>query len=326
MHFDVFNGDADGLLALHQIRLETPRDEATLVTGVKRDIMLLSQLGDVRNSSITVLDISLNSNREALLNLLAHHNTITYIDHHFAGEIPVAKGLEVHIDPCPTLCTSLIVDKLLKGKYRSWAVAAAFGDNLHDAAREAARPLHLSIQQLDTLRELGELLNYNGYGATLSDLHFPPETLYQAIHPHKDPFSFIADSPVLATLRQGFREDMDLALEQEEVEPRGRNRVYSFPNAPWSRRVAGVFSNLRAREKTDAAHALVIENDDRTLRISVRAPLEDRKDADTLCLAFPTGGGRAGAAGINELPPQQLGAFLRSFQDIFSQNRNSPRQ
>jgi len=36
-YIDVFNGDADGICALHQLRLAEPV-ESTLVTGVKRDI------------------------------------------------------------------------------------------------------------------------------------------------------------------------------------------------------------------------------------------------------------------------------------------------
>ena len=36
--FDVFNGDADGICALIQLRLAEPRD-TTLITGVKRDIV-----------------------------------------------------------------------------------------------------------------------------------------------------------------------------------------------------------------------------------------------------------------------------------------------
>ena len=116
MHFDVFNGDADGILALHQFRLQTPKPEATLVTGGKRDIKLLHTIQEVRNSSITVFDISLDSNRGALLALLDQGNKITYIDHHFAGNIPDTDRLTIHIEPAPTVCTSLIVDKLLQGK------------------------------------------------------------------------------------------------------------------------------------------------------------------------------------------------------------------
>jgi hypothetical protein len=318
MHFDVFNGDADGILALHQIRLHDPKPEATLVTGVKRDIKLLTKIVHAKNSNITVFDISLDSNRDALLTLLEADNTVSYIDHHFAGDIPSSTRLTTHLNPSPTICTSLIVDEILAGKYRKWAVAGAFGDNLHESAAQAATALSLSGDEVSQLRELGELLNYNGYGSEISDLHFAPDDLYKALQPYEDPFSFLADSPDLATLRQGFKEDMALAMEQQETDPGKRNRVYTFPNAPWARRVSGVFSNLRAREKKDAAHALIVENDDNSLRISVRAPLNNRKDADTLCLAFPTGGGRTAAAGINQLPAEMLDDFLERFQITYS--------
>jgi len=317
MFYDVFNGDADGILALHQLRLQAPQPEATLVTGVKRDIKLLSTIQEARHSNITVLDISLDSNREALLALLDQNNSITYIDHHFAGSIPDSEQLTTNIDPAPTTCTSLIVNHLLGGKYRAWAVAAAFGDNLHDTAAKTAQEISCTPEQLAQLRELGELLNYNGYGAEIADLHFAPDELYKSLHPYDDPFVFLADSPDLATLRFGFQEDMTLAMAQQEAEPGKQNRIYVFPNAAWARRVSGVFSNLRAREKKDSAHALIVENDDGTLRISVRAPLNKRQHADTLCLSFPTGGGRAAAAGINSLPAEMVDSFFRKFNETF---------
>lgn len=318
MDIDVFNGDADGIIALHQFRLDSPSSEAMLVTGVKRDIKLLDKIQDTRNSTITVFDISLDSNRAPLLSLLEQDNRITYTDHHFAGTIPDSPLLTTHIDPAPTRCTALIVDALLEGKYRAWAVAAAYGDNLHDAAIQAAKQLAIDERQLAALRELGELLNYNGYGADISDLHFAPDALYRALRPYSDPFVFIAEDHDLATLRLGFKEDMALAMEQKEMNPGRKNRIYTFPNAPWARRVAGVFSNLRAREQKDSAHALIVANDDASLRISVRAPLNNRQNADTLCLAFPTGGGRTAAAGINKLPPEMLDDFLERFQSTFS--------
>jgi hypothetical protein len=52
--YDVFNGDADGLCALHQLRLAEPRD-AVLVTGTKRDIELLARVDAGRGDEITVL-------------------------------------------------------------------------------------------------------------------------------------------------------------------------------------------------------------------------------------------------------------------------------
>ena len=48
-------------------------------------------------------------------------------------------------------------------------------------------------------------------------------------------------------------------------------------------------------------------------RISVRAPLADKTGADTLCMQFPTGGGRKAAAGVNALPADMLDAFIQAF-------------
>lgn len=287
-------------------------------TSVKRDINLLSQVENSYQGQLTVLDISLDKNRMALEEQLAAGSHILYIDHHFAGKIPAHARLTTHIDPTPETCTSLIVDQLLGGRFRAWAVAAAFGDNLHDAARTAAATLDLSQEQISQLRELGELLNYNGYGATLTDLHFHPASLYQALQPYQSPFAFLESAVELHTLRQGYREDMDLAHQQEETILPGIGRIYHFPDAPWARRVAGVYSNLKAREEKNLAHALLTANPDQTLRISVRAPLNRREHADTLCRAFPTGGGRMAAAGINSLPPELLDDFLTAFQRIFA--------
>jgi hypothetical protein len=96
-------------------------------------------------------------------------------------------NFQAHIDTAADVCTSLLVDQYLAGKYRIWAVAAAFGDNLHAAARAAAEPLGLNDAQLDQLRELGECLNYNGYGDSLADLHFHPAELYRQLHAYQRP-------------------------------------------------------------------------------------------------------------------------------------------
>ncbi|MBU0485212.1 MAG: acetyltransferase [Proteobacteria bacterium] len=314
--YDVFNGDADGICALHQLRLAEPRPAAELVTGVKRDVRLLKKLHGVRNAEITVLDISLDSNRDDLYSLLESCK-IFYVDHHFPGEIPKSSNLEAHIDPSPDLCTALIVDRLLAGRFRGWAVAAAYGDNLHGVAVKAAQPLALTEEKLAQLREIGELLNYNGYGKTVDDLYFTPQNMYNAIKPFVDPFDFYDQSEQLDRLRKGFIEDMARAVDRAPFKQFLTGRVFRFPGEPWSRRVMGVFANQVARERQDLAHALIIDNPDGTFTVSIRAPLKNKTGADTLCRSFPTGGGRAAAAGINALPGHQLPDFLNSFEEAF---------
>ncbi len=316
-HFDVFNGDADGICALHQLRLAQPR-ESTLVTGVKRDINLLKRVAARSGDSVTVLDISLDKNRDELVRLLKQDVAVAYFDHHFAGEIPESNNLSVQIDTAGDVCTGLLVNRHLDGAFLPWAVTALFGDNLHDAARSAAQPLNLSDSQLDQLETLGTLLNYNGYGSTLDDLYFPPDQLYRKIQPYADPFEFIASDTTFQTLSEGFESDMNRAQSIDPVLETERCAAFTFPNESFSRRVSGVYSNQLARENPDRAHALASLLPSGDYLVSVRAPLATKTGADELCRQFPTGGGRKAAAGINELPGDQLQAFLDAMQKQFS--------
>jgi len=313
---DVFNGDGDGICALHQLRLAEPRDSAELVTGVKRDIRLLDRLAGVSDAEITVLDISLETNRAPLLHLLPT-NRVRYFDHHHAGALVESPNLELHIHPEPELCTSLIVNRLLGGRSLAWAVAGAFGDNLHEAARTAAAPLGLDETGLAQIREVGELLNYNGYGRTTSDLYFHPATLYSALKPFADPRDFLASSPALARLREGFQADLEQARRTRPFLETEGAVAFRLPDQPWCRRVAGVYMNEMAREDRRRAHALLVENGNSTLLVSLRAPLDNRRAADEVCRAFPTGGGRPAAAGVNELPEERLPGFLKIFTDTY---------
>jgi hypothetical protein len=314
--YDVFNGDADGICALHQLRMADPCPGARLVTGVKRDIRLLDRLTGIEDSTITVLDISLDSNRQSLCELLKS-NRVVYIDHHFAGELPDSDNLEAHIYPEPELCTSLIVNRLLGGRYQGWAIAGAFGDNLHGPAQMIAARTAISDRDLATLRELGELLNYNGYGKSIQDLYFNPADLYSALSAYDDPLEFWHSSPELARLREGFLEDMAKASQIDPFRENEAGRIYRFPNEKWCRRVAGVFINEKARDRQEMAHALLVDNSDSTAMVSVRAPLSARTGADSLCRKFPTGGGRPAAAGINALPIKMLNDFLTDFDEDF---------
>lgn len=316
-HFDIFNGDADGIFALHQMRLAKPQPSAVLITGVKRDITLLSHVADRKDSSISVFDISLDSNRQYLEILLRNNNSVEYFDHHFAGDVPESPLLFYQINVSPESCTSLIVNNALNGKNSLWAICGAFGDNLHRQAEKLAAGYNLTEEQILQLREIGELFNYNGYGSTVSDLHFHPEKLYRSVQNFENPFEFLISSPIIGTLREGFNCDLGKALKQKKYPAKGKNTVYFFPNAAWARRIQGIFSNQKAREEPEIAHALIVENDDLSLRISLRAPLKDKRDADSICKLFPTGGGRAAAAGINSLPPAMLDDFLLQLNAVY---------
>lgn len=321
-NFDVFNGDADGICALHQLRLAEPR-QSTLVTGIKRDIALLQQVRAAAGDKITVLDLSLDKNRGALQKLLGQGAEVTYVDHHFAGEVPSHPALHALIDPAPTVCTSLLVDRMLQGRFRIWAVVAAFGDGLPESALCAAEPLGLDQEQLAALRELGECLNYNAYGESLDDLYFHPAELYRRLHSYPDPFRFIAEESVFATLRQGYAADMSLALAAGPEWEHPGGAAYILPDQPWCRRVSGVFGNHLAQAEPARAHAVLTRKTRGGFLVSVRAPRINPTGADELCRQFESGGGRKGAAGINHLPESELARFLALFGAAFNSENPS---
>lgn len=312
--FDVFNGDADGICALTQLRLAEPR-HARLVTGVKRDIELLDRVEAGTGDRVTVLDVSLDKNRADVQRLLDAGAEIFYADHHFAGEMPAGARFTALINEAPDVCTSLLVNGHLRSRYLPWAVTGAFGDNLRKSAEVLARGLGLSEAQLRQLEDLGTYLNYNGYGESVDDLHFAPDVLFRLVSQHESPFAFMADGHEhFERLADGYAHDMGKAaairLNSSSTE---QAAVFVLPDDAWARRVSGVYSNDLTNQYPDRAHAVLTEKGNGNYLVSVRAPLHRKRGADVLCRRFPTGGGRSAAAGINDLPREELSRFMSEF-------------
>jgi hypothetical protein len=322
-HFDVFNGDADGICALHQLRLAKPL-RSSLVTGVKRDVQLLARVPVRSGISATVLDISLDVNRTALLALLRHGVDVEYFDHHFSGAIPEHPNLTAYIDTAPEICTSMLVDRHVGGEHRLWAIVGAYGDNLARAARTLAESRALPPEQVEQLRELGQSLNYNAYGDTEADLLIRPAGLYDLLRPYTDPFNFIANEPIAQMLCDARRRDMELALKLSPQTAFVCGTIYVLPNEPWARRVRGAFGNFLATSFPDGAHAVLSQRAQGDYAVSVRAPLANPYGAVDLCRRFASGGGRAAAAGISRLPHDRLTDFTLAFKEAFAINVPSP--
>ena len=313
---DVFNGDADGLCALHQLRLATPRD-GILVTGPKRDVRLLERVAAREGDVVTVLDISLDVNRAALAALLARNVDVAWFDHHYPGEVPTHPRLSATIDTAPDVCTSMLVDRQLGGRFRAWAVVAAYGDNLRASAGRLAATLALGATATTALRRLGEALAYAGCGEREADLLVAPAELYRILHRHTDPLRFAATEPVVRTLSDGARRDLAEARTLAPAATRGRADVYELPDAAWSRRVASHFANDLANRSPTRANVVLAPGTGGAWWVSVRAPLATPHGAARLCRQFPDGGGRAAAAGINGLPVSRVPEFLDALAAAF---------
>ncbi len=320
-HFDIFNGDADGICALVQLRLAEPR-ESTLITGVKRDIKLLAKANLGRSDSATVLDISMEKNIDALHTTLAAGASVFYADHHRSGDIPEHAALEAHINMAPNTCTGLIVDDYLKSQnktsFTEWAIVAAYGDNIIHVADEYCQQLGLTREQQALLRQLGTAMNYNGYGSDEADLYYTPADLFKVAVEYSTPFDFIDGEPeVFKTLTEGYVEDMAKGLSIQPDRADEHVAMITLPNEAWARRVSGVLGNELANQYPDRAHAIFTEVPGTAdFQISLRAPKSNPTGADLIATEFG-GGGRKNAAGINNIAPNNIDAFWDSFRQTY---------
>ncbi|MDH5538367.1 MAG: hypothetical protein OEY03_03085 [Rhizobacter sp.] len=308
--FDVCNGDADGLCAVLQWRLHTPA-QATLVTGLKREIELLDRVQAVPGDEVLACDISMQRNLAALLRLLEQGARVRYFDHHAVSEVPTHARLEAHVEFDAATCTSLLMDRHLGGASRAWALVGAYGDNLIAQGDALAGTSGLGGAR-GRLRMIGEAVNYNAYGETEQDVRIAPRRLYTVMARYRDPLQFLAQEPIVAEL-DGLRlADLQLA---RAVAPHWRSEHASallLPDAPWSRRVLGCVANELANAHPQRAHAVLKPIVSGDYVVSVRAPRVAPGGAAQLCALFG-GAGRAAAAGIDRLPARELGRFIDAF-------------
>jgi hypothetical protein len=317
--YDVFNGDADGLIARHQYRLAFPASHIRLVTGVKRDVALLSRVEASPGDHVFVFDVSYDTNAESAQELLQRGVHISYFDHHRATLLTAHPLLDAHIDTSARMCSSLIVDRFLGGRFRTWAIVAAFGDNLAQIASEMAVASGLSDDQTAMLRQLGEGLNYNAYGDDVTDLWFDPQSLAQRLASYNDPFAFIEHEDVFTRLNAGYANDLGRALAIDPVYSKASLAIYALPDEAWARRIGGSFGNYLSQAYPNRAHAICTCAPNEQWVVSLRAPLSQPVHADSVASQFPTGGGRAAAAGINAFPPARLAELIAAMQTAWSE-------
>ncbi len=293
MRWFAYNGDADGICSMVQWALVHGL-EGELVTGVKRDIVLLDRISASQGDELIVMDISLDRNHSLAKNLVEKGVKITWIDHHLAGEeIP---GLISHIDTSKEVCTAIIIDGLLNGAYRDWAITAAYGDGLHSVASSLAGKFD------EKLAELGELLNYNSYGSEIKDLHFHPNQLLSQCIKSNTPEEFM-QTEAFSKLQSGFKAD----LEQAETLSIREGQLVKLPCESWARRVVGVFAHRLKEASPNLPHVIALNRGDGSWQISIRA----NEGVGEFCQRFG-GGGRATAGGIDILYEDDIPALMKA--------------
>ena len=329
--FFIFNGDADGIISQHIAELSGLLPDVR-ITGLKREIRLLNQVPDSA-SELFVFDINLETNRDDLMKLLQYAETrVHWYDHHEPGPIPDDFRLKTRIMNTRGTCTALLVHAAYPGADPRWAAMAAFGDNLPQAADALLAPLGIDPAERERLREAGELINYNSHGDTPADVLFQPLAVAERMSAYRDPLLFLDHSGLIEPLRAQMREDEARLGGLRPVRaPEGKGagaQLFELPAEAWARRLGSTFASRLALAEPGRAVATLQAlsrgegKEGVDYQVSIRAPRggsteREATPASSLALEFPTGGGRALAAGINRLPADQVDTFVRRFFDTY---------
>jgi hypothetical protein len=311
--YDVCHGDADGLSAAVQWRLAVP-GPVRLITGLKRQIALVQMVPVAHASEVNVFDLAMSRNEAALTALLAMGVRVRWFDHHAAHHWPEHSRLEVYWQNNPQICTSLLVDQVLAGRFRAWAWVGAYGDHVPQALPDAARLMGLDAAQAAVLSRLGTLINYNAYGDTLADVCVPPAALYASMCRYADPWQWAVATPWLAQIARQYAQDHQRARAVPVHRCGPRVRMVVLPKERWAARVMGSLANELADQAPDMAHVVLKPiATGRCYRVSVRAPLAAAYGADALCVRMG-GSGRCAAAGIDALPEAVLPELMAAVE------------
>ena len=314
MDYDFFNGDADGMISLHQFRMYCPANTIKH-TGIKRDIDLLRYAAGLHDTKLYVFDLSLESNETHVSHALANGNKLVWFDHHTPGALLDHENIKCYIDTDPNVCTSWLVDQYIDGMHRPWTIAGAYGDNLHELAKKINPSF--TDERMSMLKMLGETLNYSGYGNTEADLISHPLETYKDMSKYEDPIEYVNKSGLFDKIHQQFERDTSEMESSEVLYSVDCGDIILLPDTTASVRCSGIHSNKLATQNPDKAY-IILTNKDGGYKASIRAPLNAPRGASKLAKQVDTGGGREKAAGINYMPLDSLDRLKEMFVEVFS--------
>lgn len=342
----VFNGDADGIIAQHLLKLKLGSPDLR-ITGYKRDIQLLRKIPPSKSAQIHVLDISLKQNLEFLPALFTAASNdgelgsqgnvaVTWYDHHDAGIGYAHPNLRLHIEESAGTCTAVIVNAVLSHQFPFWAAMAAYGDNIPTTAEAILRPLKITDLEKLQLRKAGVLLNYNAYGEQLGDVLFEPLAIANqldamSLNSHSmGALEFAFEPTIFGPLEDQFLKDEAEFQNLQPMDQTPFSEVYAVPAKDWARRFSATWANALILQNPTIALAIMHQGEDGSYMVSIRAPRvavrphekkigEEAKSAAALAGEFPTGGGRKLAAGINRLASADVQKFIQRFRNYFAE-------
>jgi len=300
---DVCNGDADGLCSVLQWRLHDTR-ESTILTLLNNETSLAGRVHTRPGDEFLICDVPLEPNRSTLKKLLDGGARVQYVNHQFTDDVPWHPQFQATVDSSENACSSLIVDRLLHGKYREWALVGTYGKRLTLVADQLATDMGLLGNDKIRLRELGELISYNACVANVKDACIEPAALYDRLSRYPQPMDFLKSESLICEIDAVRREDIYRASELTPYWQDVDASVYVLPDTPWAHRIASGLDQRIAADDPTRAHAFLRPVENGHFDVKVRAARS---------AAAAIRGERPCAWVVEHLPQGEIDHFIRAF-------------
>ncbi len=222
-NIDVFSGGADGLCGLHQFRL-TYRIDSTLLTGVKRDLRLLDRVEANSSDVVSVFNVPVGTNREALFRLLGLGVQCICFDGHFKGIVGKHPGLTLLVDQAAETCGEHIED-LHVHPAEIYRMMKPYGDPLRLLVQEPAILTHLRRGRESDLRKAREIdAKMSGAGG---DIYVLPEGAWcrRIRGDYANHLALKEPDRAHAVLTHNRTEDYTVSVRAPVTRPRGADRL-----------------------------------------------------------------------------------------------------
>lgn len=276
--FDVCAGNADALCAVLQWRLHEPK-VTHMVSGPLCVTDSLGSFHALPDDDLLVCNVPLEVRQASGLHAQARKARVQYLDCRGRTTGHVQSQLQGPSSSAAMVCTSLLVNHLLGGKYGGWALVGAYGSTVTMGADTQAMRLGCSDSEREYLRRLGESISYNAEVLHPRHIYLEPANLYARLARYEDPLDFL-QAEALADDLDGVRQsDLQKALAWRPYWKDAHASVYVLPDVDWASRVARQLKLRLASLDPDRAIAVLSPAEAGGFRVAVQPGIKVRKSA-----------------------------------------------
>jgi hypothetical protein len=273
---DVCTGDADGLCSILQWRLHEPK-LTSMVSGPLCVTDAIRNFQVFPGDEVLVCNLPLKFDPSTQSHASGRRATVQYLDcrAHDASACRLRKSAVSAASP--TACTSQVVDHLLQGAFRGWAMVGAYGSHRQHWADAQATASGLGVGARNQLQCLGEVISYNAEVTHARHLYLEPAHLYAQLAHYQDPLEFMQAESLADELDALRQADLRKAFALLPYWSDARASVYVLPDEDWASRVARQFQARLNGMNPERTFAVLSPSGAGTVRVAVQTGMKTFK-------------------------------------------------